>query len=402
MFWRRRRKWMCNKWDLLASVLAVSSLCLTFYHYTSSSSSSPLNISFSSSHWFRIQRRAIQEDEIPLVNYHTNTSSVIQKMVKWQQKNQTKGKINQGQQEANKKLDKQQQEVIHLTTITTAIQNTPPNANPRHQQDKEFPFSYIINEPDLCNETVKIINVIPIAPYSISARHRIRKLWGRKEVSLSTGIRTVFFLGVTPSTKLQNKIYNESLAHHDIIQFSFVDSYRNLTLKTLSMLSWSLSYCPRAKWILKSDEDVFVNPFAVTEFINWNPKTDFICTLNENNTVCRVGTECKEKWAVSLEEYPSPTYPTYCDGPGYILSSSMAAKVYSSANKTHPHFIEDAYITGIIAKPYHPHYTDLNWFRFPKKIHHLRRKFWNGHTLFITDLHTNKQWLTEACHPNRV
>ncbi|KAK3883687.1 hypothetical protein Pcinc_012007 [Petrolisthes cinctipes] len=382
---------MCN-WDLLASVLAVSSLCLTFYHYTSSS---PPYISFSSSHWFRIQRRAVQEDEIPLLNYHTKTS-VIQKMVKSQQENnQTKGKINKGQQETHQ-LDNQQQEVIHLTTTTTATQTTPPMANPRHQQDKEFPFRYIINEPDLCNETVKIINVIPIAPYSISARHRIRELWGRQEVFLSSGIRTVFFLGVTPSTQLQNKIYNESLAHHDIIQFSFVDSYRNLTLKTLSMLSWSLSYCPRAKWILKSDEDVFVNPFAVTAFVNRNPKTDFICSVNENSTVCRVGRKCIEKWAVSRDEYPSLTYPPYCDGPAYILSSSMAAKVYSSANKTHPLFIEDAYITGIIAKPYRPQYMDLSWFRFPKKLRYLTKKFWNGHTLFITDLHTNKHNLAEV------
>ena len=40
---------------------------------------------------------------------------------------------------------------------------------------------------------------------------------------------------------------------------SFQDSYHNLTLKTTFLLKWLSHRCPRAKFILKVDDDVFIN-----------------------------------------------------------------------------------------------------------------------------------------------
>jgi hypothetical protein len=46
---------------------------------------------------------------------------------------------------------------------------------------------------------------------------------------------------------------------YDIVQEDFLDSYRNVSLKSAAMLKWSYTYCPSAKYTLKGDDDMFVN-----------------------------------------------------------------------------------------------------------------------------------------------
>lgn len=58
---------------------------------------------------------------------------------------------------------------------------------------------------------------------------------------------------------LQELVEEESLHHSDIIQEGFVDSYNNLTLKSVMMLKWVLSNCHSVRYIMKTDDDMFVN-----------------------------------------------------------------------------------------------------------------------------------------------
>ena len=58
---------------------------------------------------------------------------------------------------------------------------------------------------------------------------------------------------------LQELVEEESLHYSDIIQEGFVDSYNNLTLKSVMMLKWVLSNCRSVRYIMKTDDDMFVN-----------------------------------------------------------------------------------------------------------------------------------------------
>ena len=55
------------------------------------------------------------------------------------------------------------------------------------------------------------------------------------------------------------QIVEEYRTHGDIIQEDFVDSYMNLTLKTIMGIKWAQNYCSKASFILKTDDDIFVN-----------------------------------------------------------------------------------------------------------------------------------------------
>lgn len=62
--------------------------------------------------------------------------------------------------------------------------------------------------------------------------------------------------------KLLNKIYLYNLFALSVKCQHFLpfqDSYHNLTLKTVMGLKWMSIFCPHAKFILKTDDDIYVN-----------------------------------------------------------------------------------------------------------------------------------------------
>ena len=55
----------------------------------------------------------------------------------------------------------------------------------------------------------------------------------------------MFLVGTTreAETSLQKELDQESDLHQDIVQENFIDSYANLTLKTIGGVKWSQTYC---------------------------------------------------------------------------------------------------------------------------------------------------------------
>ena len=67
-------------------------------------------------------------------------------------------------------------------------------------------------------------------------------------------------MGVTLNTTLQRKIEKEHHIFGDIIQESFIDTYANLTIKSLMLLKWFKNSCDdRYVYLLKTDDDVKIN-----------------------------------------------------------------------------------------------------------------------------------------------
>lgn len=56
-------------------------------------------------------------------------------------------------------------------------------------------------------------------------------------------IRIVFLIGQTENNETQDRIFEEARLHNDVIQESFLDTYNNLTLKSVMMLKWIHNNC---------------------------------------------------------------------------------------------------------------------------------------------------------------
>ena len=53
---------------------------------------------------------------------------------------------------------------------------------------------------------------------------------------------------------------------------NFVDTYNNLTLKTLMLLKWVKNNCDSASFVMKTDDDIYINVENLVHFINHYPK----------------------------------------------------------------------------------------------------------------------------------
>lgn len=51
----------------------------------------------------------------------------------------------------------------------------------------------------------------------------------------------------------------EKHIYDDLIIANFADSYDNLTLKTMATLEWIETFCNQSQFVLKTDDDMFIN-----------------------------------------------------------------------------------------------------------------------------------------------
>ena len=70
----------------------------------------------------------------------------------------------------------------------------------------------------------------------------------------------------------QNSVTEESEKYNDIIQERFLDTYNNLTLKSVMLLKWASSNCEATKYLMKTDDDMFINIPKLIELLNARPK----------------------------------------------------------------------------------------------------------------------------------
>ena len=74
--------------------------------------------------------------------------------------------------------------------------------------------------------------------------------------------RLVFMLGTTPNTRLLEEVGQESAEHGDIVQGDLLDTYRNLTYKSVMGHLWVSEFCRQAELVVKADDDIYVDLYG--------------------------------------------------------------------------------------------------------------------------------------------
>ncbi|NXU93299.1 B3GT2 galactosyltransferase, partial [Xiphorhynchus elegans] len=75
---------------------------------------------------------------------------------------------------------------------------------------------------------------------------------------------------------LRPLLREEDELHGDILQQDFLDTYNNLTLKTLMGLEWVSRFCPNATYVMKADHDVFLNLEFLVRRLLLPPRREFL------------------------------------------------------------------------------------------------------------------------------
>ncbi|XP_077977503.1 beta-1,3-galactosyltransferase 1-like [Glandiceps talaboti] len=110
-----------------------------------------------------------------------------------------------------------------------------------------------------------------------------------------------------------------------MVLFDFKEDYLNLTLKTLMGLKWAGTFCSSASFIMKTDDDVFVNYLSLVRKLSSKPSIGTAFGLVMYHAP--VNRNIKLKWYTPMDVYPLEKYPEYLQGASYVLSKDVAENV---------------------------------------------------------------------------
>ena len=225
-----------------------------------------------------------------------------------------------------------------------------------------FSTKFIIENSDYCKDASgqyeDITLLLLVASYhpNAQARQAIRSTWATVRRYKQHNVRTLFIFGVHNDKNLNAQIQYELREHGDVIQANFTDRYLTLTNKTIIGLQWAMTNCPNVKYILKTDDDAFNIPQRFVDYVGTIKTERFVggyCfTIKPDR---RDGS----KFFTRPDQYPDYYYPTYCSGPGYLLSRTAVLDILRvSINMRYLH-MEDVFVTGICRSGIDVPYTQV-------------------------------------------
>ena len=216
-------------------------------------------------------------------------------------------------------------------------------------------FVYIyenILSPKSCDVegNIELLILITTTP---SARHRrqaMRKTWLSQTKNNTVSVRYIFLIGSGWPQNQEYDIKSENSNYGDILQDGYTDSYYNLTLKVLSGFRFVQTNCTRAKNVMRTSDDNYVNIPNILNFLrNLKMRNDdkvIFGHCHENATVIRDQTS---KWAVTKNEWAEDYYPPYCTGTALFMPKQTMEKLYMAAENVTYFALEDVYF-GQVAK----------------------------------------------------
>ncbi|XP_075415400.1 beta-1,3-galactosyltransferase 9 [Tenrec ecaudatus] len=209
---------------------------------------------------------------------------------------------------------------------------------------------YMLSQSEVCKgKNIFLLSLIFSSPGNETRRDLIRKTWGNVTSVQGHAILTLFALGMPVLLTTQQEIDKESHKNNDIIEGGFLDTPGNQTLKITAMTQWAVTFCPNALFILKVDEEVFVNlPTLVDYLLNLKEHLEeiYVGRVIHQETPNR---NPRSQEFVPLSEYPEKYYPDYCSGEAFIMSQAVTRMMYVVLKEVSLTVPADVFV-GICAK----------------------------------------------------
>ncbi|EPB69941.1 N-acetyllactosaminide 3-alpha-galactosyltransferase [Ancylostoma ceylanicum] len=214
------------------------------------------------------------------------------------------------------------------------------------------PTKYLVVPSPDCRRT-RFLVIVFTAPDDFESRDRWRRIYGGQRMRHKFGYCVIFPIGRLQSEQGSARLSEEINFFDDILQGDYVESYRNITIKTLSALRFIAVAYPRADLIMKIDDDVA-----------WNvPKV--------SNYVSRA-----QPRYVTYEEYPHEKFPQHCSGVAYVLDREALLPMLNAVPQLKYFWIDDVFITGFLTRDADVSFVEINRYielepfrkKFPDKV----------------------------------
>jgi len=209
-------------------------------------------------------------------------------------------------------------------------------------------FNYLQKVDNVCTDATQLLAVIVVcsAVENSARRDAIRQSWGSPEQLRRIGLRVVYVLGRAEGR--DGDVLVEGRLHDDVVQADFVDSYSNLSVKSLAALHWAAEYAACARFVVKTDDDTFINTQLLSHDLAGTAHRRFVMghVIARAQPVRMPGA----KWFTPISLYSSDVYPTYASGAAYVISGDGIRPLLRAAASSRVFWIEDVYVTGMLAR----------------------------------------------------
>lgn len=274
------------------------------------------------------------------------------------------------------------QEQMKINPISTFDECIVPLVSELYKSGHNFDRS----NNNLCPNAGKSLNVLIViltARDNFNQRLVLRNTWANYENLNKYNLSYFFLVGEKNPAKdktngadviLENYIYN------DIVTGKFIDSYDNLTLKTISAMEWTIHNCPLAKFIMKCDDDIYLNIDNLYKFIQSQVNVkNTIIGHSTKNLQMKPHRNMDSKYYISIDQYPADVFPLFVFGPSYLISSDILTLLYKESMNERYLKLEDVFITGILSLKLNITILDNNKF----SVIVYKEKFWNRNVISV-------------------
>ncbi|XP_070197231.1 UDP-GlcNAc:betaGal beta-1,3-N-acetylglucosaminyltransferase 9-like [Littorina saxatilis] len=238
-----------------------------------------------------------------------------------------------------------------LQNRTKAVPLTPfvPGKNQRHP----FLRRYVIKNPHLCGKgAVDVLIVIHSFVKNFQRRRILRETWAGTGSVQGVAVRRVFLLGRDGAERAtQVHVNTEQATYGDVVQGDFTDAFPNLTLKAVTGLRWVNDHCPQAGFVLKADDDMFVNVFSLLETfmqrLSGHSRT-VMCHAKLANTSAIIR-DPKSRWFVPKTLLPGRTHwPAFCSGYVLAMTTDVVPGLYRASFSSAYVPVDDGFVYGVL------------------------------------------------------
>lgn len=201
---------------------------------------------------------------------------------------------------------------------------------------------FIIDRSDACSENPLVVIIVASSINNWNLRGAIRQTWGGERFA-----KILFLIGRSKNERTEDCAFAEEDKYSDIIMANFVDSYGNLSLKSVAMLRWVITHCPSIQFLVKADDDTFLNTPLLIRDLEKTAHRRFI--MGNVIALAKPVREPTSKWFTPNSAFNRTVYPTYVSGMAYVISSDAIKDLYGASLRTPVFWLEDVYVTGLLA-----------------------------------------------------
>lgn len=187
-----------------------------------------------------------------------------------------------------------------------------------------------------------LVYIITTAPQNRESREVIRATWAPL-----ANPRPIFLTGYSSDLGVMERLVAEAHLYDDIIVEDFLDSYRNLTIKTAFMMKQFLALCPEADYLIKTDDDMFLQPDLMENILATTNYMDHLI-----GTVQTGASPYREPWIKYYVPYwlfNETVLPQFVSGWTYVVPGKRVQEIFETSLAVPMINLEDVYFTGLVA-----------------------------------------------------